>query len=45
MLATRDAHSLYARFGFTPVPQPENLMQWHDPDIYARNHEPEHQHR
>lgn len=37
MLATRDAHSLYARFGFTAVDQPEMLMQIHRPDVYAES--------
>lgn len=27
MLATRDAHSLYALFGFQPIPNPENFME------------------
>ena len=27
MLATRDAHSLYARLGFAPVSQPDRLME------------------
>ena len=27
MLATRDAHDLYRKFGFTPLGQPENLME------------------
>ena len=31
MLATHDAHSLYARFGFAPLPQPEHFMQRTDP--------------
>lgn len=35
MLATADAHSLYEKFGFAPVSQPEKLMQVHRPDIYA----------
>jgi GNAT superfamily N-acetyltransferase len=35
-LATRDAHSLYARFGFTPIAKPDRLMERHDPDVYAR---------
>jgi GNAT superfamily N-acetyltransferase len=35
MLATRDAHALYARFGFTPLPAPESFMQLHDPGVYA----------
>ncbi|NCC25714.1 MAG: N-acetyltransferase [Deltaproteobacteria bacterium] len=34
VLATRDAHGLYARYGFTAIEHPEMLMQiWH-PDIY-----------
>lgn len=36
MLATRDAQSLYARFGFTPLHAPERFMQRWDPDVYAR---------
>jgi GNAT superfamily N-acetyltransferase len=36
MLATRDAHELYARYGFTPVAKPDRLMERHDPDVYAR---------
>lgn len=36
MLATRDAHSLYAQFGFTPIANPEPLMQVHRPDVYAQ---------
>ena len=35
MLATRDAHDLYAQYGFTPLPVPERFMQRHDPDVYA----------
>jgi GNAT superfamily N-acetyltransferase len=31
MLATRDAHGLYARLGFTPLPHPERFMQRTDP--------------
>lgn len=27
LLATRDAHSLYAQFGFTPIAAPERLME------------------
>ncbi len=27
MLATRDAHGLYQRFGFTPLPRPEVYME------------------
>jgi GNAT superfamily N-acetyltransferase len=34
MLATRDAHGLYRKFGFTGVPNPEIMMQIHNPDVY-----------
>ena len=27
MLATRDAHGLYAQFGFTPVARPQSMME------------------
>lgn len=36
MLATRDQHKLYARFGFTPLAHPERFMEIHDPDVYQR---------
>jgi N-acetylglutamate synthase-like GNAT family acetyltransferase len=36
LLATRDAHSLYAQFGFTALDKPERWMQKHDPDVYTR---------
>lgn len=36
MLATRDAHGLYRKFGFTAVPNPEILMQKHKPDVYKK---------
>lgn len=36
MLATRDAHSLYARFGFTELADPEIMMENWDPDIYGK---------
>lgn len=39
MLATQDAHELYKKFGFTPVPNPEILMQRHDPEVYKRTEE------
>jgi len=35
MLATNDAHSLYARFGFTPLQEPETLMERYFPNIYV----------
>src|ERR1700742_4954107 len=36
MLATRDAHKLYAQYGFTPIQKPDRWMEKHDPDVYAR---------
>ena len=36
MLATRDAHALYAGFGFAAPAKPEMLMERLDPDIYSR---------
>jgi len=35
-LATRDAHGLYAQFGFTPLSKPESWMEIRDPDVYRR---------
>lgn len=32
MLATRDAHGLYAQYGFTPVP-PDRFMERRNPDV------------
>ena len=40
MLATRDAHGLYAQFGFKPLDAPEPFMQLHHPDVY-RSAEPQ----
>jgi len=37
MLATRDAHGLYEKFGFTPLSSPERWMQIHDPNCYKSN--------
>ena len=34
MLATRDAHGLYAKYGFKPVAHPERLMENHQPDVF-----------
>ncbi len=36
MLATRDAHGLYSRFGFTEINNPERWMQIHTPGIYKK---------
>ena len=33
-LHTRDAHGLYAQFGFTPLKAPERYMELHDPEVY-----------
>jgi GNAT superfamily N-acetyltransferase len=34
-LLTRDAHGLYARFGFVPLKDSERYMERHDPDVYV----------
>ena len=34
LLATRDAHGLYAKFGFQALTQTEYYMTIHNPDIY-----------
>ncbi|MFI5130523.1 MAG: GNAT family N-acetyltransferase [Chitinophagales bacterium] len=34
LLATRDAHGLYAQFGFTPLSFTDRWMQIHNPDVY-----------
>ncbi|MGH8174144.1 MAG: GNAT family N-acetyltransferase [Rhodanobacteraceae bacterium] len=36
MLATRDAHGLYAEVGFTPLAHPERLMERYDADALSR---------
>lgn len=36
MLATSDAHGLYASVGFTPPASPASLMEKYDPEIYRR---------
>jgi GNAT superfamily N-acetyltransferase len=35
VLATRDAHGLYARFGFAPLAAPDRFMERHDPQVYS----------
>ena len=35
-LATKDAHGVYAAFGFTAPKAPERQMERHDPDVYKR---------
>ncbi len=34
MLATRDAHGLYTKFGFVPLGKPESFMEINVPGIY-----------
>ena len=34
MLATADAHGLYAKFGFTALNAPQRWMEKHDMDVY-----------
>ena len=36
VLATRDAHGLYARYGFTPLHQPDRFMERWNPQVYQR---------
>ena len=36
MLATSDAHGLYAKFGFTPSSRPQTLMEKYVPNLYVR---------
>ncbi len=35
ILLTRDAHALYAKFGFTPIQKPDRYMELHDADVYS----------
>jgi GNAT superfamily N-acetyltransferase len=36
LLATRDAHGLYRKFGFTELAEPARFLTRHDPDVYQR---------
>jgi GNAT superfamily N-acetyltransferase len=36
LLATRDAHGLYAQFGFVPLANPSRMLERHDADVYKR---------
>jgi len=36
-LVTRDAHGLYARFGFARLRSPERYMEWLNPDAYKQD--------
>jgi GNAT superfamily N-acetyltransferase len=35
MLATRDAHGLYARYGFEPLAAPGVMMEIYKPNVYS----------
>jgi len=35
LLATRDAHALYAKFGFKPLAAPDRIMEIHNPNAYG----------
>ena len=35
LLATGDAHSLYEKFGFTALKNPDIFMERHNPNVYA----------
>jgi len=37
ILGTRDAHGLYAQYGFKPLAKPERFMEIHEPDVYKRS--------
>ncbi len=39
MLGTKDAHGLYAQFGWKPMPEElaQRFMQFHNPDVYKPN--------
>jgi GNAT superfamily N-acetyltransferase len=36
LLATRDAHGLYKKFGFEPLSHPEYFMSIHKPQVYQQ---------
>ena len=36
LLATKDAHGLYAKFGFQPLANAGDFMTIHNPDIYSK---------
>jgi GNAT superfamily N-acetyltransferase len=37
MLATADAHGLYAKVGFAPLKNPARFMEKHQPDVYLKH--------
>jgi len=40
LLATRDAHGLYAQYGFVPLANPSRMLERLDPDVYGRGASP-----
>jgi GNAT superfamily N-acetyltransferase len=36
VLVTRDAHTLYQKYSFVPLKNPNNWMEKHQPDVYQR---------
>lgn len=36
LLATKDAHGLYAQFGFSQFKNPDRLMTIHNPNVYGQ---------
>jgi GNAT superfamily N-acetyltransferase len=36
MLSTKDAHGLYAQFGFVPLTNVDSWMQIHNPNVYKK---------
>ena len=36
LLGTRDAHGLYAQFGFEPLPNNGRFMHLHNPEVYKK---------
>jgi GNAT superfamily N-acetyltransferase len=36
LLATQDAHGIYAQFGFEPLAHPDYFMSIHKPDLYRK---------
>jgi GNAT superfamily N-acetyltransferase len=36
MLATQDAHGLYAQYDFKPLAAPDRFMERHNPNVYKR---------
>ena len=41
LLATRDAHGVYAQFGFEPLEHPEYFMSVHKPGVYGQSQDPD----